>query len=94
MHAAMLESAAIGIPDDKWGEMPLMIITIKPDYRNKVIAEESKQFMKKFADEDKLHKCGVLDRHVFVDAIPKISMGKLDNKVFRKTYNNSRKPTR
>ncbi|MCK5205868.1 MAG: AMP-binding protein, partial [Desulfobacterales bacterium] len=29
-HEAVLESAAIGIPDEKWGERPLMIVTLKP----------------------------------------------------------------
>jgi fatty-acyl-CoA synthase len=85
-HEAVLESAAIGVPDEKWGERPLMIITLKPEYRNKVSADELKQFMKKFAEIGKLPKYGVPDRYVFVDAIPKTSVGKLDKKVLRNSY--------
>jgi len=83
LHEAVLESAAIGAPDEKWGERPLMIVTLKPDFRGKVSPEELKAFMKKFADEGKLPKYGVPDRYVFMDHIPKTSVGKLDKKVLR-----------
>lgn len=85
-HEAVLESAAIGVPDEKWGERPLMIITLKPQYQGKVTEEELKEFMKQFAVKGKLPKYGVPDRYVLVDAIPKTSVGKLDKKVLRKTY--------
>ena len=60
-----------------------MIVTLKPDFRGKVSPEELKAFMKKFADEGKLPKYGVPDRYVFMDPIPKTSVGKLDKKVLR-----------
>ncbi|MBI5605496.1 MAG: fatty acid--CoA ligase [Deltaproteobacteria bacterium] len=85
-HEAVLESAAVGIPDPKWSERPLMVVTLKPEYQGKVSEEELKQFMKKFADEGKLPKYGLPDRYVFVDTIPKTSVGKLDKKVIRKQY--------
>jgi fatty-acyl-CoA synthase len=86
-HEAVMESAAIGIPDEKWGERPLMIVTLKPEYQDKVSAEELKQFMKKFAKKGKLPKYGVPDRYALVDNIPKTSIGKLDKKALRKSYN-------
>ena len=85
-HEAVLESAAIGIPDEKWGERPLMIVTLKPEYKGKVTAEEFKQFMQKFAEEGKLPKYGVPDLFEFVDEIPKTSVGKLDKKELRRFY--------
>lgn len=84
-HEAVLESAAIGVPDEKWGERPLMVVTLKPDFRGKVGPEELKAFMKKFADEGKLPKYGIPDRYIFMDHIPKTSVGKLDKKVLRTT---------
>ncbi len=87
-HVAVLESAAVGIPDTKWSERPLMVVTLKPEYRDKVSEEELKQFMKKFADEGRLPNYGLPDRYIFVEAIPKTSVGKLDKKVIRKQYSN------
>jgi fatty-acyl-CoA synthase len=86
-HEAVLESAAIGVPDEKWGERPLMVITLKPEYEGKITGEALKQFMQKFAEAGSLPKYGVPDRYVFIDSLPKTSVGKLDKKVLRKTYN-------
>jgi fatty-acyl-CoA synthase len=85
-HEAVLESAAIGVPDEKWGERPMMVITLKPEFKDKVSAEDFMQFMKKFAEEGKLPKYGVPDRYEFVEQIPKTSVGKLDKKELRKHY--------
>jgi fatty-acyl-CoA synthase len=85
-HVAVLESAAIGIPDEKWGERPLMVITLKPEYQGKVTPQELKQFLKQFAAEGKIPKYGVPEKYVFMDSIPKTSVGKLDKKVLRKDY--------
>jgi fatty-acyl-CoA synthase len=85
-HEAVLESAAIGVEDEKWGERPLMIVTLKPDYKGKVTAEDFKNFMQKFAEEGKLPGYGVPDHYEFVDEIPKTSVGKLDKKELRRNY--------
>jgi fatty-acyl-CoA synthase len=85
-HEAVLESAAIGIPDKKWGERPLVIVTLKPEYKGRVTAEDFRQFMQKFAQEGKLPKYGVPDLYEVVDEIPKTSVGKLNKKELRKLY--------
>ncbi len=85
-HEAVLESAAIGIPDEKWGERPLVIIILKPEFQGKVGAKDFKQYLQKCAREGKLPKYAVPDRYELVDVIPKTSVGKLDKKVLRKTY--------
>ena len=85
-HEAVLESAAIGVPDEKWGERPLMIVTLKPEFQGKVSAEDLKQYMQAGAEEGKLPKYGIPDRYVFSDNIPKTSVGKLDKKVLRRIY--------
>jgi fatty-acyl-CoA synthase len=85
-HEAVLESAAIGIPDEKWGERPLMIITLKPQYKGKITADAFKRFLQKYVAEGKLPKYAVPDFYAFVDGIPKTSVGKLDKKALRKLY--------
>jgi len=85
-HEAVLESAAIGIPDEKWGERPMMIVVLKPDFADKVTPDDLKQHMKQAAQDGKLPKYGVPDRYEFVDEIAKTSVGKLDKKVMRQLY--------
>ena len=85
-HEAVLESAAIGVPDEKWGERPMLVVTLKPGYKDKVSAEDFMQFMKKLAEEGKLPKYGIPDRYEIVEQIPKTSVGKLDKKELRRHY--------
>ena len=87
-HEAVLESAAIGIPDEKWGERPLVIVVLKPEFKNKLSGEDLRRFMLKFVQEGKLSKYGVPDKYEFVEEIPKTSVGKIDKKVLRKSYLN------
>lgn len=85
-HEAVFESAAIGIPDEKWGERPMMIVTLKPEYQGKVSADDLRKHMLSFSKQGKIPKYGVPDRYEFVDTIAKTSVGKLDKKELRKTY--------
>ncbi|MDM8536805.1 fatty acid--CoA ligase [Desulfobacterales bacterium HSG17] len=85
-HEAVAESAAIGIPDEKWGERPMIIVVLKPEFKDKVTGEDFKKYMKAAADQGKLPTYGVPDRYEFADEIPKTSVGKLDKKVMRKMY--------
>ena len=63
-----------------------MIIALKPEYEGKTSAEDLKQFMEGFVSAGKIPKYGIPDKYVFVDSIPKTSVGKLDKKVLRKNY--------
>ena len=86
-HEAILESAAIGVPDEKWGERPMMLVVIRPEFNDKVTAEDLKVFMKKFVDQGQLPKYGVPDRYEFVNEVPKTSVGKINKKQIREDYN-------
>jgi fatty-acyl-CoA synthase len=85
-HDAVSEAAAIGTPDDKWGERPLLIVVLRPEYKDKVTADDLKNFMMKFAQEGKMPKYGVPDRYLLVDGIPKTSVGKINKIQLRKLY--------
>ncbi|MCK9273868.1 MAG: fatty acid--CoA ligase [Syntrophales bacterium] len=77
-HEAVSEAAAVGIPDEKWGERPVIMATLKEGFKGKVSADELKLFMKKFVDDGVIPKYGLPDRFELVDAIPKTSVGKFN----------------
>jgi fatty-acyl-CoA synthase len=85
-HEAVAESAAIGVPDEKWGERPMMIVVLKADARGKVDEAALKAHMRQAAESGKLPKYGIPDRIVLVEEIPKTSVGKLDKKKMRKDF--------
>jgi fatty-acyl-CoA synthase len=82
-HEAVLESAAIGIPDAKWGERPLMLAVLKEMFRGQVTEGDLKAYMKQAAEEGRLPKYGVPDNIILLDALPKTSVGKLNKKQMR-----------
>lgn len=86
LHEAVAEAAAIGVPDPKWGERPVIVLTLKPDFKGKVTEENFKQFMLKASEDGKIPKYGVPDRYIIVDEIPKSSVGKINKIALRKAY--------
>ncbi|MEJ2155804.1 MAG: fatty acid--CoA ligase [Desulfobacteraceae bacterium] len=85
-HEAVLESAAIRIKDEKWGERPLLLVVLKPEFKTKVSETDLKAHMQAAAEEGLLPRYGVPDQYRFVDELPKTSVGKLDKKVMRRMY--------
>jgi fatty-acyl-CoA synthase len=85
-HEAVLEAAAIGVPDAKWGERPFMIVVIKPEFKEAVTGKDLHRFMLEQANAGKIPKYGVPDQIKLVDAIPKTSVGKINKIELRKIY--------
>jgi fatty-acyl-CoA synthase len=85
-HPAVLEAAAIGIPDVKWGERPMMLVVARPDSTAAVNTEALRAHMAAAADDGLLPRYGVPDKYVIVDEIPKTSVGKIDKKLIRQDY--------
>ncbi len=82
-HPAVSEAAAVGVPHEKWGERPVVMAVLKPEYVGKVTEEELKKFYMDHVEKGIISKWGVPDKIIFVDLIPKTSVGKLDKKVIR-----------
>jgi fatty-acyl-CoA synthase len=82
-HPAVLEAAAIGVKDERWGERPVLYVVLKTDAKGAVTADELKRFMADFVDRGRLPRYAVPERIELVDALPKTSVGKLDKKRLR-----------
>ncbi|MFP4668434.1 MAG: fatty acid--CoA ligase [Desulfobacterales bacterium] len=83
-HPGVNEVAAIGIPDEKWGETPMALVVLKEDYKGAVTEDELKNHFAQFVEQGIIPKYGIPRRIEFVDEIPKTSVGKLDKKKLRK----------
>jgi fatty-acyl-CoA synthase len=78
-HPAVREACVVGVPHPKWQERPLAVIVLKEGAT--VEAEEIRAFLgKKFA------KWQLPDAFVFVDAIPRTSVGKFKKMALREQY--------
>ncbi len=85
-HEATSEVAVIGVPDEKWGERPVAHVVLKPEYKGRVTEDDYKSFLMRFVEQGVIEKWAIPDRFVFVDALPKTSVGKIDKKAIRAQY--------
>ncbi len=86
LHEGVLEVGVIGIPDEKWGERPLAVIVPQEGYKGKLTPDDLKTHLQKFVEEGVITDWSVPDDYVFVDELPKTSVGKIDKKVLRSRY--------
>jgi fatty-acyl-CoA synthase len=76
-HPKVLEAAVIAVPNEKWAERPLAVVVLADDADN-VTAEELRTYL-----TPHFVKFWLPDEYVFIDEVPKTSVGKFDKKVLR-----------
>ena len=79
-HPAVLEAAVIGIVHPKWDERPLALIVLRDEFKSTSKDEIHKHLGKTFA------KWQIPEEILFVNSVPRTSVGKLDKKVMRDEY--------
>ncbi len=80
-HPKVLEACVVGIPHPKWSERPLACVVPKPDFVGQVTKEEILDYLR-----PRVARWWLPDDVVFIDAVPKTSVGKFDKKVLRKRF--------
>jgi len=85
-HEAVSEAAVIGVPDAKWGERPLLLAVLKPEFQGKIAPEDLQNFYQSYVDNGAIPKYGIPSRVLIVEEIAKTSVGKLNKKHLREQY--------
>ncbi len=80
-HPAVREAAVVGVRHLRWGERPLAIVALK-EGRTLSKEELAEYLLKRFP------KFWLPDEVIFVENVPKTSVGKFDKKLIRQTYEN------
>ena len=85
-HPQIREAAVIGVAHEKWSERPLACVVLEPG------AELSKDAILEFLSS-KVAKWQVPDDVVFIDEVPKTSVGKFSKKTLRDRFADYQLPT-
>lgn len=78
-HPKVAEAAVIAIPDEKWQERPMACVV--PNKGETLQEEEIKEHL-----QGKVAKWWIPDKVVFVEEIPKTSVGKFNKKALREKF--------
>ncbi len=80
------EAAAIGVPDEKWGERPMVLVVPEPGRENDVDEETVRAHVQSHADRGEISRWAVPERVEVVSSIDKTSVGKIDKKRLRARF--------
>lgn len=80
-HPAVFEASVIGVPHPKWDERPVAFVVLKEAYKGQVERQEILNFL-----QDKFAKWWIPDDVIFLDEIPKTSVGKFLKRALRSQY--------
>lgn len=86
LHDDVMEAAVIGIYDDRWGERPLAIIVPHAEAKGRITVEAMQAHLQEYVANGIIANWAVPDNYVFVDDLPKTSVGKIDKKVLRSRH--------
>jgi fatty-acyl-CoA synthase len=78
------EVAAIGIPNEKWGERAVLVVKLSNNANPDLVRKDLMRKFREHFELGEISKWAIPDNIFFVEQLPKTSVGKLDKKVMRK----------
>ena len=82
-HEAVQEVAVIGVPDEKWGERPLALVVLKPEYAEQVNEHTIRNYSAHAIEAAGVSRYGILLQVSFVKRLLKTSVGKMNKRDMR-----------
>ena len=86
-HPKVLEAAVVAVSHPKWCERPLACVVPKPEFKDTLTKQEVLDFL-----APRVARWWLPDDVVFIEAVPKTSVGKFDKKVLRAQFQNYLEP--
>ena len=86
MHPKLQEVAVVAAQSEKWGERPVVVVVPKDEYKGKISEEELKEHMTQYVEDGKILKWWIPEKFIFVNEIPRTSVGKFDKKALRSSF--------
>ncbi|MBI3941863.1 MAG: long-chain fatty acid--CoA ligase [Chloroflexi bacterium] len=80
-HPKVLEAAVIAVSHPKWLERPLACVVPKPDFKDHINKEEIIEYL-----SSRVARWWLPDDVVFIESVPKTSVGKFDKKILRERF--------
>jgi fatty-acyl-CoA synthase len=78
-HPGVVEAAVIAVPDERWSERPLVAVVIEAG--SPITADQLIEFL-----SGRVSRWWLPERWVFIEEVPKTSVGKFDKKVLRSRF--------
>ena len=87
-HPKVAEAAVVGVFHPKWQERPLACVAALPEFRDQITKQEILDFL-----APRVAKWWLPDDVVFIEAVPKTSVGKFNKRALREQFRDHKLPT-